>query len=363
MNFKSLYENLDLKLSQYFVANNILEVPFINQDPVQEIFENEFVLRKKPFNFYRILHTSSLLMSNILSLNEQSRLRFEDFLNNMGAIFINDGSNDFSLDTFNNNKDELKIFSGINVRGTEFVCFSFDKYNFQLHITEQGMSFSSHYKDLQTERRAFTENVNIDFNLALDEFIVLIEQLTGLSFDSAFKSKLSFLTTEHRINSLLASKQITAVKYIDKNDILKLIENYEGRSNITVGVHELYFFKEDAKALLIILKQLFSNETYNTLVDIVTAVVNYQKSISSIDKLCISFPVKNIFYDITKSPFIKIYLNEKYQVGFSVNGYSFTNNAIVHHVPDYKRLPNVLATILEERSRVVDMKRLTAPLI
>lgn len=341
MKFNAIYENLDTKLRDYLKENNVLEVPFVNQDPPQHISPNEFFLRpNKLFKFYTISANPLSLLKNILSLSDSTIDRFETFLNNIGPVFIND----FSVKTFNKRQNLVKVFVGENESKSNFFAIGFDKYDFHLHVTAEGMKFFAHYSDLSTDRRLPSGDANVDFGIALDDLIVYLTQLTGITVDSEFKSKLESLTTTYRINTLLASKNISDVAYID------------------MGVDNLSFDKEDAKELLVSLEQLFSKEIYDTLVKIVTAVTNYQKSISSEDKFSISFPVKDIFYDISKLPFIKLYLNEKYQIGFSVNGFSFTNNAIVHHVPDYKRLPSVLATILEERSRVVDMDRLTAPL-
>lgn len=340
MPFNSIYQNFDTQLTQYLKEKKISEVPFVKQDSPQLISLNEFVLRTEPFNFYSISHDPLSILKNILSLNDSTIARFETFLNNIGPVFIND----FSVETFNERQNLINVFIGVNASKNQFFAISFKKHDFHLHVTEAGMKFSAHYDDLTTPTRHSSGDFNVDFELALDDFIVLINSLTGVTVNSEFKSKLESLTTTYRINTLLSSKNVSDVTYIDQ------------------GVNNLSFYKENAQELLIVLEQLFSKETYETLVKIVTAVTNYQKARGSTDKFSLNFPVKNIFYDISKLPFIYLYLNEKYQIGFSVNGFSFTNNAIVHHVPDYKRLPSVLATILEERSRVVDMDRLTAPL-
>jgi hypothetical protein len=81
------------------------------------------------------------------------------------------------------------------------------------------------------------------------------------------------------------------------------------------------------------------------------------------DKLSIGFPVNGRFYDTAKLPVINIYLNEKYQLGFSTNGYVFTNNEVPQHVKDYKRLPEVLNKILEESERHIEREKLTKQLI
>lgn len=341
MHFNSIYQNFDTQLTQYLKENNISQVPFLNQDPPQIISPNEFVLRTEPFNFYTIAHNPLSILKNILSLSDSTIDRFETFLNNIGPVFIND----FSVESFNERQNFVNIFIGVNASKNKFFAISFQKHDFHLHVTEAGMKFSAHYGDLTTPTRSSSGDLNVDFDVALDDFIVLINTLTGFAVNSEFKSNIKSLTTTYRINTLLASKNISAVTYIDQ------------------GVDNLSFDKENAKELLVTLNKLFCTETYDTLVKIVTAVTHYQKAKGSIDKFKLTFPVKNIFYDITKLPFIYLYLNEEYQIGFSVNGFSFVNNAIVHHVPDYKRLPDVLATILEERSRVVDMDRLTAPLI
>jgi len=359
MQFNSIYENLDTRLTAHLNENNVLEVPFVNQDPPQLISPNEFFLRpNKLFKFYTISANPLSILKNILSLSDSTLDRFETFLNNIGPVFIND----FSVDAFNERQNLVKVFVGENASKNNFFAIGFEKHDFHLHVTEEGMKFSAHYSDLTTARRHPSGDANIDFELALDDFIVYLTQLTGMPVDSEFSAHLSFLKTEQRINKLLIHKNVVDISYVNKIAIEHSIANYKPRDTIEVNEATIYFSKEDAKGLLIALRKLFTNQSYDVLVNIVTAVTNYQKSIGSVDKFKIHFPVKDIFYDISKLPFIVLYLNEKYQIGFSVNGFSFTNNAIVHHVPDYKRLPSVLSTILEERSRVVDMDRLTAPL-
>lgn len=363
MQFKEIYDNFDVNFKQFVNDNNLQQVDYTNVNDSNLFLENQFSFKETTsnMNIYSVYQPSMKIVHDIFLFDDVLLSRLEQFFKHIGHFFIEKSSDSFALEEFKQSKDTKILIVGKNHDKKDFIGIRFNKYNVFIRITPETIIVSAGF--LLTAERPLTDDINVDFSFVLDDFIKQISQSTGFEIDSNFQENIGKTTISERINNVFVQKGIEDIVYIDKNDVLKSMLPYKEKSSFTVGVDGFSFAKEDDKTMLILLSKLFFNETYKTLSDIITVVINYQKAMHREDKLYIGFPVKSRFYDTGKLPVIKIYLNEKYQLGFSANGYIFTNNAVPQYVTDYKRLPEVLNKILEECERHVNRVQLTKELI
>jgi hypothetical protein len=358
MQFKEIYDGLDSKIKQYINDNNLQQVDHTNLNDSELLLKNQFSFKETAMHIYCVHQTSLKIVNDVLPFNTASVFRFEQLLKNIGCLFSTDS---ISLESFNKSKDIKLFFFGKMHNEKDFFAISFKKYSIFIRVIEESITISAN--SLLTVEQPLSDDINVDFNLALDEFINQISQVTGFVVDSNFQENIDKTTMSERINNIFAQKSIQDIVYVDKSDILTAMLLYKETSTFEVGVDDFSFSKEDHKTMFALLNQIFFNDCYDTLTKIITVVINYQKAMHREDKLSIGFPVNGRFYDTAKLPVINIYLNEKYQLGFSTNGYVFTNNEVPQHVKDYKRLPEVLNKILEESERHIEREKLTKQLI
>lgn len=362
MQFQEIYDNFDDNFKHFANDNNLQQVDCTNLNDSNLFLENQFSFKETTTNMkiYSVHQSSMKIVRAILLFDDALLSRLDQFLKNIGHFFIEKSSDSLALEEFNQLKDTKMLIIGKNHDNKDFIGLRLNKHNVFIRITAENIIVSAGY--LLTAERPLTDDINVDFSFVLDDFIKKIAQSTGFEIDSNFQENIGKTTISERINAVFVQKGIKDIVYIDKNDVLKSMLPYKEKSKFTIGVDDFSFAKEDDKTMLILLSKLFFNDTYKTLSDIITVVINYQKAMHREDKLHIGFPVNSRFYDTEKLPVIKIYLNEKYQLGFSANGYIFTNNAVPQYVKDYKRLPEVLNKILEESERHVDRATLTKQL-
>jgi len=358
MQFKEIYENLDNKIKQYIESNNLKEVPHTNTNNAGLLELNEFTFNENSMLAYCIYHDSLKLFKDAFPFDITSVSQLEQFLKNVGHLFVKETSDSLALEKFNKSKDIALVFIGNNSSDKDFFAISFKKYDFFIYVTEDSLKFCSGGGSLRSEIFA-SNDINVDFNLALDDFCFQISEATSFVVNEEFQENINKSTMSERINNVFAEKGINDIVYTDKEIVLKSLLSYQEKPSFKVGFTSLSFYKEDHEALLLSLKKLFYNDTYETLVKIVTAVINYQKLMHREEQIHVSFPIIDRFYDFSKLPFLSISLNEKYKLGFSTNGYIFTNNAVPQYVKDYSRLPEVLNKILEECSRHASVDTLT----
>lgn len=357
MQFKEIYASLASKINQYITDNNLQQVDHTNLNDSELLLENQFSFKETAMKIYCVHQTSLKIVQDVFPFNSASVFRLDQLLKNIGFLFSTEST---PLESFNKSKDIMLLFVGKTSQEKDFFAISFKKYSIFIRVIEESITISAN--SMLTVEQPLSDDINVDFNLALDNFSNQIARSTGFVVDSNFQENIGKTTIGERINKVFAQKGIEDIVYVDKHDILKSMLTYKEKSLFEVGVDDFSFSKEDHKTILTLLSKLFFNDTYKTLFDIITVVINYQKAMHREDKLHIGFPVNSRFYDTENLPVIKIYLNEKYQLGFSANGYIFTNNAVPQYVKDYKRLPEVLNKILEESERHIDRATLTKQL-
>jgi hypothetical protein len=358
MQFKEIYDGLDSKINRYITDNNLQQFDYTNLNDSELLLENQFSITKTAMNIYCVHQTSLTIVHDVLPFNSASVFRLDQLLKNIGYLFSTDAT---PLESFNKSKDIKLFFVGKTANEKDFFALSFKKYSIFIRVIEESITISAN--SMLTVEQPLSDDINVDFNLALDNFSSKIAQATGFVVDADFQENIEKTTMSERINIVFAQQNVQDIVYVDKSDILTAMLPYKETSLFEVGVDDFSFRKEDHKTMFALLNKLFFNDCYDTLTKIITVVINYQKAMHREDNLSIGFPVKGRFYDSAKLPVIKIYLNEKYQLDFSTNGYIFTNNAVPQHVKDYKRLPEVLNKILEETERHIEREKLTKQLI
>lgn len=358
MQFKEIYDGLDSKINQYITVNNLQKIDHTNLNDSELLLENQFSFKQTAMNIYCVHQTSLKIVHDVLPFNSASVFRLEQLLKNIGYLFSTDPS---PLESFSKSKDIKIFFIGKLSDEKEFFAISFKKYNIFIRITEESIMFSANSS--LTVEQPLSDDINVDFNLALEEFSNQISHVTGFIVDSDFQQNIDKTTISERINIVFSQQNVQDIVYVDKSDILTAMIPYKEMSLFEVGVDDFSFRKEDHKTMFTLLNKLFFNDCYETLTKIITVVINYQKAMHREDNLSIGFPVKGRFYNSVKLPVIKIYLNERYQLDFSTNGYIFTNNSIPQYVKDYNKLPEVLNKIIEESERHFDHSKLIKELI